>query len=206
MTSDELTDEGAGGTQRGWHGRRHERRARSGRRGEGRGLTARGRDRHEHGGGRRHRHGDRARRGDVRAAILLALEDAPMHGYQLIQEIDERSGGVWHPSPGAIYPALALLEDEGLVTIALDGGRKMATLTDAGRSHIEENREALGDPFTVQGGPSPALREIGDQMRDLMIATKVLARSANDDQLGRIRDLLGQTRRDFYRILADEKT
>src|SRR4051794_21688377 len=195
MTSDEDThthDRGERGL-RGWHDRHHERRARRDARGRGR--------RHEHGGGRRHRHGDRARRGDVRAAMLLALQDAPMHGYQLIQVISERSGGLWEPSPGAIYPALALLEDEGLVTISVDGGRKMASLTDAGRSYIEENRDALGDPFTVQGGPSPALREIGDLMRDLMIASKVLARSADDGQLAKLRDLLAQTRRDFYRIL-----
>jgi DNA-binding PadR family transcriptional regulator len=198
MTSDELT----GGQRRGLrarHDRFHEGRARRG----GRGVTGRGRERHQHGGGR-HRHGDRARRGDVRAAILLALEEDSMHGYQLIQEIDERSDGMWHPSPGAIYPALALLEDEGLVTITVDGGRKMASLTDDGRAHIDDNRETLGDPFTVQG-PNPTLREISDLMRDLMIASKVLARSADESQLTRLRELLSQTRRDFYRILADEK-
>src|SRR4051794_12220567 len=211
MTSDELTEGAPGRGFRGWHERQHQERSRRGRRGEGRGMPGRGRG-HQHGGGRghehggrRHRHGDRARRGDVRAAILLALEDAPMHGYQLIQEIDERSGGVWHPSPGAIYPALALLEDEGLVTITVDGGRKMARLTDEGRAHLDDNRETLGDPFSVQG-PNPTLREIGDLMRDLMIASKVLTRSATDDQLTSIRELLAQTRRDFYRILADEKS
>jgi DNA-binding PadR family transcriptional regulator len=204
MYSDELTDGGPDRGFRGRHERRHEGRARGGRRGEARGLTPRGRDRHEHGGGRRRR-GDRANRGDVRAAILLALEEAPMHGYQLIQEIDERSGGSWHPSPGAIYPALALLEDEGLVTIAVDGGRKMASLTDDGRDYLKENREAIGDPFSTQG-PNPTLREIGDLVRDLTIAAKVLARSVDESQLVRIRDLLAQTRRDFYRILADEKT
>src|SRR4051812_32474827 len=131
---------------RGWHERhhenRHETRGRSGRRGGGRGssrgITEHGRERHMN--GRRGR-GDRARRGDVRAAILLALEEQPMHGYQLIQEIGERSGGVWQPSAGAIYPALALLEDEGFVTITADGGRKMAALTDEGRTHIDERRE-----------------------------------------------------------------
>jgi DNA-binding PadR family transcriptional regulator len=127
-----------------------------------------------------------------------------MHGYQLIQEIDERSGGVWHPSPGAIYPALALLEDEGLVTISVEGGRKMASLTDEGRAHIEENRDALGDPFSVQGGLDPTRREIGDTLRDLMIGTKVLARNADAEQLAAVRDLLAQTKRDFYRILAGE--
>src|SRR5207249_1535445 len=110
------------------------------------------------------------------------------------------SGGIWHPSPGAIYPALALLEDEGLVTIAVDSGRKMASLTDTGRAYLDENREGLGDPFSTQG-PNPTLTEIRDLVRDLMIAGKVLARSADEDQLARIRDLLAQTRRDFYRIL-----
>jgi DNA-binding PadR family transcriptional regulator len=193
MTSDELHDE-MPRVLRGWHDRFHETRGRSGRRGR-----EHGRDHHRRG----HRRGERARRGDVRAAVLLALEESPMHGYQLIQEIDERSGGVWRPSPGAIYPALALLEDEGLVTIAVDNGRKMASLTDAGRGYIDENRDSLGDPFTVEG-PNPAAAEIADLVRDLMIAAKVLARSANDEQLARIRDLLAQTRRDFYRILADE--
>lgn len=197
MTSDELTETGRG--RRGRDERRHEWRGRR----DGRGLTGRGRDRHQHGGSRRHRHGDRARRGDVRAAVLLALEEQPMHGYQLIQEIDERSGGGWHPSPGAIYPALSLLEDEGLVTINLDGGRKMASLTEAGRNYINENRESLGDPFNVQG-TNPAVREIADLMRDLMVATKVLARSADEDQLNQLRDLLAQTRRDFYRVLAGD--
>src|SRR3954469_20059583 len=180
MTSDELTQDRKGRALRDWHERHHERRARRETRGRGR--------RHQHGGGRRHRHNDRARCGDVRAAVLLALEDSPMHGYQLIQEIDERSGGAWHPSPGAIYPALALLEDEGLVTITVDGGRKMAKLTDAGRTYIEENRDALGDPWNVEG-PDPVLGEIGDSMRDLMIASKVLVRSADADQLARLRDL-----------------
>ena len=60
--------------------------------------------------------GPKARRGDVRAAILAVLAEQPMNGYQIIQEIAERSGGAWKPSPGSIYPTLQQLEDEGLVT------------------------------------------------------------------------------------------
>ena len=70
-----------------------------------------------------------------------------MHGYQLIQEIGERSGGQWRPSPGAIYPALNLLEDEGLVAITAESGRKMARLTEAGTAYVTENAEQLGSPF-----------------------------------------------------------
>src|SRR6478609_5305548 len=83
-------------------------------------------------------HGRRGRvpRGDVRMAILQLLAEEPMHGYQLMQAIGDRSGGRWTPSPGAIYPTLNQLEDEGLVVVTADAGRKLATLTDAGREHI----------------------------------------------------------------------
>src|SRR3954469_9912376 len=109
--------------------------------------------------GRRHRHwaggfgpgfgpgGPRARRGDVRAAILALLAEEPRNGYQLMQEIGERTQGVWRPSPGAVYPALAQLEDEGLVRAEeVDGGR-VFTLTDTGRQHVEDNADAIGKPW-----------------------------------------------------------
>ena len=91
--------------------------------------------------------GRRAGRGDIRAAVLILLKEQPMHGYQLIQEIGDRSGGQWRPSPGAIYPALNLLEDEGLVAITAESGRKLARLTDAGTAYVTENAEQLGSPF-----------------------------------------------------------
>ena len=70
----------------------------------------------------------RAQRGDIRTAILLLLADQPMHGYQIMQAMSERTGGAWHPSPGAIYPTIAQLEDEGLVTTREEGGRRSVTL------------------------------------------------------------------------------
>ncbi len=88
----------------------------------GRGPGSRGR------GGR-----GRVPRGDVRSAVLLLLAEEPMHGYQLMQAIAERSGGRWTPSPGAIYPAIDLLEDEALVTVTAESGRKVVALTDSGR-------------------------------------------------------------------------
>ena len=89
----------------------------------------------------------RAPRGDVRTAVLLLLAEEPMHGYQLMQAIAERSGGRWTPSPGAIYPTINQLEDEGLVTVTAESGRKLVTLTDAGREHVDERRETSADPF-----------------------------------------------------------
>ncbi|MEV4438611.1 PadR family transcriptional regulator, partial [Streptomyces sp. NPDC049577] len=86
--------------------------------------------------------GGRARRGDVRASILALLRDRSMHGYEMIQEIAERSGGTWRPSPGSVYPTLQLLEDEGLITSASEGGKKLFTLTDAGRAEAEVGAEA----------------------------------------------------------------
>ncbi|WP_080792000.1 PadR family transcriptional regulator [Corynebacterium pacaense] len=80
--------------------------------------------------------GGRAGRGDLRKLILSLLAEQPMHGYQLITVIGERTEGRWTPSPGAVYPILSLLEDEGLITISLDQGRKMARLTPVGEALV----------------------------------------------------------------------
>src|ERR1700756_1419759 len=82
--------------------------------------------------------GRKARRGDVRAAALLLLAEEPRNGYQIMQEIEQRSGGVWRPSPGSVYPALAQLEDEGLVGVEERDGRRTYVLTGAGRAYVEE--------------------------------------------------------------------
>src|SRR5690242_18977926 len=84
--------------------------------------------------GRRRR--DRAPRGDVRTAVLVLLAEQPMHGYQLMQSIADRTGGRWQPSPGAIYPTISQLEDEGLISVTSSAGRKLGELTEAGRDHI----------------------------------------------------------------------
>src|SRR5438067_13394684 len=88
--------------------------------------------------GRRGGPGRRARRGDVRAAALALLSERPMHGYEMIQELEERTDGVWRPSPGAVYPALQLLEDQGLVTADAGAGKRLFSLTDAGREEAEK--------------------------------------------------------------------
>lgn len=112
----------------GHYGRRSRGRRRDHRPGHGHG--------HGHGRGR----GGRAGRGDLRNVILLLLADQPMHGYQIITTISEATGENWAPSPGAIYPRLSMLEDEGLITIAVSDGRKLASLTDVGRELVTEHR------------------------------------------------------------------
>jgi len=162
----------------------------------------------ERGDGRRHRGpgrgpGRRAGRGDIRAAVLLLLSEQPMHGYQLIQEIAERSGGRWRPSPGAIYPALSLLEDEGLVLITAEGGRKLASLTEAGTTYVTDNAEQLGTPFddaaTRPQHPGRALR---GAMEALGAAAGQVARTGTEEQTTAALAVLEAARRDLYLILA----
>jgi len=152
----------------------------------------------------RHRRGGRGRvpRGDVRTAVLLLLAEQPMHGYQLMQAIAERSGGSWTPSPGAIYPTISQLEDEGLVSVTADAGRKLVTLTDAGREHIETARATWADPFAGHpaAGPGADLRGLLEQLH---AATRQVARTGTDAQLTAAATILGDARRALYPLLAE---
>lgn len=153
-------------------------------------------------GGRRRR----MRRGDVRAALLVLLDEGPQTGYGLMEEIERRSDGAWRPSPGSVYPALALLEDEGLVQPVEEEGRKPFALTDAGKTHVAENREALGEPWTK---PAEGVGEERLELRGLIAqiggAVYQVAAAGDDDQIKRASELLNETRRGLYRILADDE-
>ena len=152
------------------------------------------------GGGR----GPRARRGDVRAALLVLLAEEPRNGYGLMQEIESRSEGVWRPSPGSVYPALQQLEDEGLVEQAGEG-RKAYTLTTEGRAHVEEHREELGTPWdAVKGDMAEGAWELMDAMRQIGMALFQLTHSGTDEQRAEAREVLAETRRSLYRILSEE--
>ena len=149
--------------------------------------------------------GKRARRGDVRAAVLLLLEEEPRNGYQLMQELEERSGGVWRPSPGSIYPALSQLEDEGLVRSDDAAGRRAFQLTDDGRAYVEENREALGVPWEAVGGDVPeGLFQLRQLMMQLGMATMQVAQAGDEAQTAEARKVLEEARRALYRILAGD--
>ncbi len=126
-----------------------------------------------------------------------------MHGYQVIQEIGERTSGAWRPSPGAIYPALSLLEDEGLVTITAEGGRKLASLTDDGRTYVTEHADELGTPWqdVADGGVRPA-RQLRGALASVAAALQQVARSGSDEQAAQAVALLERTRRELYLILA----
>ena len=131
----------------------------------------------------------------------MLLTEQPMHGYQLMQAIDERTAGAWRPSPGAVYPTIAQLEDEGLVTVVADAGRKLVTLTDAGREFLTVNQAALGDPFTaVRPAPDSDLRGAMEQLR---LAVRAVGQSATAEQVSAAREILDRARRELYLMLAD---
>ena len=153
------------------------------------------------GGGRRRR----MRRGDVRAAVLVLLDEGPMTGYGLMGEIERRSDGAWRPSPGSVYPTLALLEDEGLIRPQAGEGRTPYELTDEGKAHVEEHRDQLGEPWTKSAeGFGESRLELRSLLGQLGAASFQVAMAGDDAQIAKVRDILTQARRDVYRILADE--
>ncbi|MGH3263256.1 MAG: PadR family transcriptional regulator [Trebonia sp.] len=152
--------------------------------------------------------GNRVRKGDVRAAILdLLAEGGQWNGYQLIQEIAGRTGGVWRPSAGSVYPALAQLEDEGLIAPEGEGRRRMYSLTDAGRAYAEEHADELTASWDAAAGMTDeAAIELHDLIRQVMMAVMEVRRAGSADQLAQARAVLGQARRSLYLILAEDGT
>jgi DNA-binding PadR family transcriptional regulator len=152
-----------------------------------------------------HRRGrGRARRGDVRLALLRLLAEQPRNGYQLMQAIEERSEGLWRPSPGSVYPTLAQLEDEGLVRSVEAEGARRFEITDAGREHLE-SRAAEQDPWepAAEDAENP-LAELAPLVIQIGKATFQVASVGDQSQRERARTLLADTRRALYRILADD--
>ena len=149
------------------------------------------------------------RLGDVRAAVLVLLAEQPMHGYQLIQEIAEHSGGVWQPSPGSIYPVLQQLEDEGLVLIEQTEGRKVANLTEAGRAYVEENRAEFEEVWKALSNNNvdqsmQEMRNLSIDLKQIGTAAKQVAKVGTASQVAEARKVLGDTRRRLYLILAED--
>ncbi|MFB6675159.1 PadR family transcriptional regulator [Streptomyces sp. NPDC057684] len=157
------------------------------------------------GGGRGGRGGPRgrARRGDVRASILALLKDRPMHGYEMIQEIAERSGGAWKPSPGSVYPTLQLLEDEGLIASESEGGKKLFALTDSGRSAADEGPDAPWEE-AGRGVDWDTLNEIRQAGFGLMEAFGQVWKTGSKEQREKALTVINDARKKLYLILADE--
>ncbi len=144
--------------------------------------------------------------GELKFVVLHLLSEKPAHGYELIREIGERTDGAWTASPGAIYPALSLLEDEGLVTIAAEGGRRLASLSDAGRAYVTAHAEELGDPFAEATARTPKSRwALREAVRGLMGASMQVAQNGDEAQVSHALVVLDAAKKDLYRILAGDQ-
>jgi DNA-binding PadR family transcriptional regulator len=152
--------------------------------------------------------GSRARKGDVRAAILDLFaeeEGRTWNGYQLIQEIPARTDGAWRPSPGSVYPALQQLVDEGLIAPLGEGRRRLFELTEAGRTYAQEHADQLRASWDAAAGMTDddaiAFRDL---MRQVVMAVMEVRRAGSADQVAQARAVLSQARKSLYLILAQD--
>jgi DNA-binding PadR family transcriptional regulator len=142
------------------------------------------------------------RRGGIRRAVLSALQEGPAHGYEVMSRLEQRTGGMWRPSPGSVYPTLQMLEDEGLVRSEASGGTRTYTLTEAGETEAQAAAEAGPGPFGGAPGRRP-LRPLIEAMGQLEAAVHGVARSGDEDQVQRAADVVRQTARTLHGLLAD---
>jgi DNA-binding PadR family transcriptional regulator len=147
--------------------------------------------------------GCRARRGDIRTAIVRLLSEQPMHGYQIIQELSTRSKGAWSPSAGSIYPALQLMADEGIVTSQETGGKKIFSLTEAGVALAAESasQPAPWDEAAEGSGGNQGYREAAGQ---LVQAVWQVGMNGSADQVTRATEIITDARKKIYAILAED--
>jgi DNA-binding PadR family transcriptional regulator len=157
--------------------------------------------------------GPRVRRGDVRVAILAVLADGPLNGYQVIQEIADRTGGAWRPSPGSVYPTISQLEDEGLVEGDDERGRRTLRLSDAGREYLDQHEAEVAGvwaPFDSDdrdsGGSdttTPGFASLKPELGRVMNAVWQIITTGTDEQRRAAMGVLVEARGALYRILAD---
>jgi DNA-binding PadR family transcriptional regulator len=138
---------------------------------------------------------------------LLLLADGPLNGYQIMQEIEKRSEGVWRPSPGSVYPALAQLEDEGLVRTEEVGDRRIYVLTDAGRGYVDERRDDWGVPWEqMTGSVGDDVGALFREMRRVGMAVGQIGHLGGATQIAKARDILVEARRALYSLLAEDES
>jgi hypothetical protein len=149
------------------------------------------------------RSGTRAGRGEVRSAVLALLAERPMHGYQIIREIEDRSGGSWKPSAGSVYPMLQLLADEGLITAEESNGRKIYSLTEAGREEAAgaDSSAPWESPAPASGTGFGALPKAGVELAQ---AAAQVGRTGSPKQVQEAVTVLAEARRRLYSILAQD--
>lgn len=151
--------------------------------------------------------GPRAGRGDVRAAVLALLAEEPRNGYQIIQEVTERSGGVWRPSAGSVYPVLQQLEDEGLARPVATGTGKAMELTEEGRRYVDEHSEETAAPWeAIRDSVGEDAMEVRSLLGQVFMAAVQVQHAGSESQAAEMRRILTDTRRSLYRLLAEGET
>lgn len=149
-------------------------------------------------------------RGDVKFALLALLQERPMHGYEMIKALEEKSGGFYSPSPGSVYPTLQLLEDRGLVTVNEVEGKKVYSITDAGRALLAERQEQgqrqngpeFGPPWMRRRGgnrPGPEIQALRSEAMEVARLMTIAGRMSfqNPEQLAKLREIVERTRKDL---------
>jgi DNA-binding PadR family transcriptional regulator len=154
------------------------------------------------GPGHHHRRGGRGRRANVRTALLALLLERPMHGYEMISELDTRTGGIWRPSPGSVYPTLQMLEDEGLIVSEESEGRKRFSLTEAGRAEAQAASEP--PPWAEFSDDTFASwHDLKDATFGAMNALRLVMTNGTDEQRRRAAEVIAEARRKLYAILGE---
>lgn len=154
-------------------------------------------------------------RGDLKYVILDLLKDKPAHGYELIRALEDRFGGFYSPSPGAVYPTLQMLEDMGYVSADQQEGRKVYSITDAGRSYLNERQPQVDEMFRrvrerwgAEWGPHAhrMMHDLREDLRDLSrsFADEARRRWPDPDQQRRIRDVIARAKDEIKRILDEQ--
>jgi DNA-binding PadR family transcriptional regulator len=155
--------------------------------------------------GPRPRRGRRTSRGDIRLAVLALVAEQARHGYEIIQEIAERTGGAWRPSPGSVYPTLSQLEDEGLVRVEQVEGRRVVHLTEAGTTYVEEHRDELDAVWAAAAadGADEDGVALWEQLAQLHSATHQVLSAGTPEQITAATTALSEARKTIYRLLAE---
>jgi DNA-binding PadR family transcriptional regulator len=163
-------------------------------------------------GGHRHRHGGprwegrrRMRRGDIRTALLAALAERPGHGYDVMQALEEKTGGAWRPSPGSVYPTLQLLEDEGMVQSTEREGKRIFEITEAGRAELARRIESAGGtPWDLAGRNPAEGNDLRGAVAQLHLAAKQISIAGDPSQIERAATIVHDARKQLYSLLAED--
>jgi len=146
----------------------------------------------------------RTKRGIIQVAVVALLRERDMHGYQMIQEVSERTGGAWAPSPGSVYPALKSLEESGMISAVESGDKRVFSLTDLGKKHAR--MIPAGEPWLqVTEDENSLSRKLRSATGELMVAVSQASDVATEQQLADTISLLTDTKRRIYLLLAGEE-